>query len=298
MLVPMLIGITLITFILMQIIPGDPLELMVDPKNPEMDPITISIIKAKWGLDQPVHIQYLRFLGNAVRGDLGYSYRFNRPVTVTVLERVPATVQLTAAAMLLAIVMGVSLGTISAVKHRTYLDSGTMVFALVGVSAPVFWKGLMFMYLFGVKWRLLPPSGYGGWRYLILPAVAMGLGSAAVLARLTRSSLLNVIRSEYINTARSKGLSERLVIIRHALRNALIPVVTMMGAQTGAMLAGAVVTETVFGWPGVGRLLVDSISTRDMPVMQGCVIFIAIMFVAVNLVVDILYAVIDPRIRY
>ncbi|MEW6524255.1 MAG: nickel ABC transporter permease [Bacillota bacterium] len=297
-LVPVLLGITLVTFLLVQVIPGDPLQMYLDPKGQELDAQTRAAIMAKWGLDRPIHLQYLRFLGNAVRGDLGYSYRFNRPVTITVFERIPATAMLAFSAVGLAMIIGISLGVMSAVRHRSWLDSSSMVFALAGVSTPIFWLGLMMMYLFGVVWKVLPPSGYGTWRHLVMPAVALGLSSSGVLARLTRSSMLNVIRTEYVTTARAKGLSERVVIYRHALKNALIPVVTILGVQTGALLAGAVVTETVFAWPGVGRLLVESIMQRDLPVMQGCVIIIAIVFMLSNLMVDLVYAVIDPRIRY
>lgn len=297
-LIPVLLGITLITFLVMQLVPGDPLQLLVDPKGREMDEETIAAIRAKWGLDLPVHMQYLRFLGRAVRGDLGFSYRFNRDVNVTVLERLPATMLLAFSAMSLAVLVGVTLGVAASVKHRTVLDVFCMVFALAGVSTPIFWLGLMLMYLFGVVLKILPPSGFGTWRHLISPMLALGLSSSGVLARLTRSSMLNVIRTEYITTARAKGLSDRVVIYRHALKNALIPVVTIMGVQTGALLSGAVVTETVFAWPGVGRLLMESIMNRDLPVIQGCVALIACVFVSINLVVDITYAIIDPRIRY
>lgn len=297
-LVPVLLGITLVTFLLVQVIPGDPLQLFVDPKGQELDAATAAAIRAKWGLDRPPYVQYLRFVANAARGDLGYSYRFNRPVTITVLERMPATAVLAFTAVALAMMVGISLGVLSAVRHRSWVDAGSMVLALAGVSTPIFWMGLMLMYLFGVVWKVLPPSGYGSWRHLVMPAAALGLSSSGVLARLTRSSMLNVIRTEYITTARAKGLSERVVVYRHALKNALIPVVTMLGVQTGALLSGAVITETVFAWPGVGRLLVESIMHRDLPVMQGCVIIIAVVFVAANLLVDVVYAVVDPRIRY
>jgi peptide/nickel transport system permease protein len=296
--IPVLLGITLITFLVMQVVPGDPLQLMVDPKGRELDPDTIRAIKAKWGLDLPVHLQYLRFLGNAIRGDLGFSYRFDRDVNVTVLERIPATGLLAMTSVTLAMVIGVTLGIASAVRHRTWFDVGSMVFALAGVSTPIFWLGLMMMYLFGVVLKVLPPSGFGTWKHLVMPSVALGLSSSGVLARLTRSSMLNVVRTEYITTARAKGLSERTVIYRHALKNALIPVVTILGVQTGSLLAGAVVTETVFAWPGVGRLLMESIMNRDLPVIQGCVLLIATIFLFVNLIVDINYALIDPRIRY
>ena len=298
--IPILLGITLVTFILLNVIPGSPLALMIDPKVGDLDPLAAKIIEAKWGLDQPLHVQYLRFLKNAVHGDLGYSYRFNQDVTKIVIQRLPATGRLAVAALLISVTVGVLAGVVSAVKHQTWIDSSAMTVALIGVSMPVFWSGLMLMYIFAVKLHWLPPSGYGDGRfiYLIMPAVTLGFSMAGVIARLTRSSMLNVIRMEYVTTARSKGVAERDVIYRHAFRNAMIPVVTLIGVQTGALLSGAVVTETVFSWPGVGRLLIDSIMFRDLPVVQGSVILIALIFLTVNLVVDVLYAYLDPRIRY
>ena len=298
--IPILIGITLVTFIILNVIPGSPLALMMDPKAGDLDPYAAQLIKAKWGLDQPLHVQYLRFLKNAIHGDLGYSYRFNQDVTKIVLQRLPATGKLAVAALTVSVTVGILAGVLSAVKHQTWIDSAAMAVALIGVSMPVFWSGLMLMYVFAVKLRWLPPSGYGdgAFRYLLMPAITLGFSMAGVIARLTRSSMLNVIRMEYVTTARSKGVSERGVIYRHAFRNAMIPVVTLVGVQTGALLSGAVVTETVFSWPGVGRLLIDSIMFRDLPVVQGSVILIALIFLTVNLAVDILYAYLDPRIRY
>jgi peptide/nickel transport system permease protein len=298
LLIPVLLGITLLTFLVMKMIPGDPLQVLIDPKARELDPEVVAAIRAKWGLDDPLHIQYFKFLSRAVKGDFGFSYRFQRDVTITVLERIPATATLAFSALVLAMLIGVTLGIVSAVRHRSWVDVGSMMFALGGVSVPSFWLGLMLMYVFGVYTHILPPSGYGSWKNLVLPTITLGLSSSGVLARLTRSSMLNVMRTEYITTARAKGVSERVVIYRHAMRNAMIPVVTILGVQVGGLLSGAVVTESVFAWPGVGRLMLDSIMNRDLPVVQGCVAMIACIYVLSNLLVDLTYAVVDPRIRY
>ncbi|MCL4424286.1 MAG: ABC transporter permease [Firmicutes bacterium] len=295
-----MLGISLVIFLVMNVMPGDPLAILVDPKLGNLDPKAVELMRAKWGLDQPLYVQYLTFLKNALHGDLGYSYRFDQSVTWVVLERFPATIELALAAWIIATLLGTTAGVSAAVRHQTWFDTGSMLVALIGVSMPVFWLGLMLMYVLAVRLHLLPPSGYegGDLRYLVMPALTLGLASAAVVARVTRSAMLNVIRNEYITTARSKGLSERVVIYRHALRNAMIPVTTIMGIQVGSLLSGAVVTETVFSWPGLGRLVIDSIMFRDLPVVQGCVLLFAVIFVLSNLVVDVFYAYLDPRIRY
>jgi peptide/nickel transport system permease protein len=293
-------GISLIIFILMSVVPGDPVAGLIDPRVGTFDPKAAEELRRQWGLDRPKHEQYLQFLGNAVRGDLGRSLHQHSSVTGLVLERFPATARLAVAAMAYATLIGVSLGIIAAVNRNTLADTASMVIALLGVSMPVFWLGLMLMLVFGVILHVLPVSGIGDGdlRYLILPAVALGSAVTGVIARVTRSAMLNVLQQEYILAARAKGLTERLVISRHALKNALIPVVTIVGVQTGNLLAGAVITETVFNWPGVGRLLVQSIFQRDLPVVQGVVLFLALMFALVNLLVDLAYGLVDPRIRY
>ncbi len=297
--VPVFVGVTLVTFALMQIVPGDPVALLMEEKVAAVDPVAARIIRAKWGLDDPVPVQYVKFLRNAVRGDLGISYRTNRDVLPSILERVPATAKLAAAALSLAIVIGVTMGIIAALRQNTVLDSASIMLATMGVSIPNFWLGLLLIYLLAVQWRWLPPSGYGpAVPYLIMPALTLGTGLSAVIARLTRSSMLEVVRQDYIRTARAKGLVERRVIMVHALRNAAIPIVTVIGVQLSGLLSGAVITERVFSWPGVGRLLLDSISVRDLPMVQGCVLFIATIFIAFNLLVDLSYAVLDPRIKY
>lgn len=297
--VPVFIGVTLVTFALMHIVPGDPVALQMEEKMASVDPVAARIIRAKWGLDDPVPIQYLKFLRNAAQGDLGISYRTDRAVLTSILERVPATAKLAAAALALAVLIGVSMGITAALRQNTAVDSASIVLATMGVSIPNFWLGLLLIYLLAVQWRWLPPSGYGpAYPYLIMPAITLGTGLSAVIARLTRSSMLDVIRADYIRTARAKGLAGRRVLLAHALRNAAIPIVTVIGVQLSGLLSGAVITERVFSWPGVGRLLVDSIAVRDLPMVQGCVLLIATVFIGLNLLVDLSYVVLDPRIKY
>lgn len=299
-LIPVMLGITLVTFLLMNVVAGDPVMQLIDERSAGVDQTIVDNIRKEWGLDKPLPIQYLTFLGNAVKGDLGRSYVSREKVAPAILERLPATAKLGLAALLFGTIVGVAAGTVAAAKRNTWFDTSSMVVALAGVSVPVFWLALLLMYLFAVKWRVLPASGYGDgqFKYLILPGFALGAGITAVIARITRSAMLGVIKSDYITTARSKGLSEAKVTFKHALRNALIPVVTIIGVQMGNVLSGAVITETVFNWPGVGRMLVDAINKRDLPMVQGVVIFVALLFALVNLAVDIAYAAVDPRIRY
>ena len=297
--VPVFMGVTLVTFILMQIVPGDPVALLMEEKAATIDPAAARIIRAKWGLDDPAPVQYLKYLRNALRGDLGISYRTDRDVRVSILERVPATAKLAGAALLIAIVIGVATGVVAALRQNSLLDTASIMLATMGVSIPNFWLGLLLIYLLAVHLRWLPPSGYGpAYPYLLMPAITLGTGLSAVIARLTRSSMLEVIRQDYVRTARAKGLGERRVVLGHALRNAAIPIVTVVGVQLSGLLSGAVITERVFSWPGVGRLLVDSIFVRDLPMAQGCVLFIATVFIGLNLLVDLSYAWLDPRIKY
>lgn len=297
--VPVFVGVTLVTFLLMSVVPGDPVTALVDEKMASTDPAAARLFREKWGLDEPVPVQYLKFLANAARGDLGLSYRSEQPVLESVLERLPATAALAAASLALAVLIGIPLGIVAAIRQNTALDSASIMLATFGVSVPNFWLGLLLIYALAVHLRWLPPSGYGPpFPYLIMPAITLGTGLSAVIARLTRSSMLEVIRQDYVRTARAKGLAERRVIAAHALRNAAIPIVTIVGVQISGLLSGAVITERVFSWPGVGRLLLDSIGARDLPVVQGCVLFIATMFIGLNLLVDVSYAWLDPRIRY
>ncbi len=295
-LVPILIGISVVTFLMLHLIPGDPVLLFAGDK-----PLTderAAQIRHQLGLDRPIWVQYWDYATHVARGDLGRGLRSQRPVLDTVLEVLPATVQLTLSALALAAVIGVSLGVAAALAHGTWVDTAAMAFAILGVSMPVFYSSLLMILLFSFTLGWLPATGQGGVERLVMPALALGLISAAVQARLVRSGMLGVLRQEYVVTARAKGLAPRVVVLRHALKNALIPTITMLGLELGALLGGAVVTETIFSRPGLGRLAVDAILSRDFPVVQGTVLFAAVTYVVVNLFVDISYAVVDPRIRY
>ncbi|MCD5407776.1 ABC transporter permease [Candidatus Bipolaricaulota bacterium] len=292
---PVLTGVALLVFGMVRMLPGDPAEMMAGVHATEE---MVEKIRRDLGLDQPLHIQFARFMGGLFQGDLGTSIRTGKPVWDEVWERFPHTMELTAASMLIATVFGMLAGIISAARPYSLFDYTSMFLALVGISAPVFWLGLMLMLLFAVKLNWLPAAGSGTLAHLVLPAFTLAAASMALIARITRSSMLEVMRQEYVITARAKGLPEKTVVLRHALRNALIPVVTIIGLRFGTLLSGAVLTETVFAWPGVGRLMVDSISARDYPVVQGVVLLLAVTFVFINLAVDLLYGVLNPRIRY
>jgi peptide/nickel transport system permease protein len=295
-LVPIMIGISVMTFLMLHLIPGDPVLLFAGDK-----PVTeerAAEIRHQLGLDRPIWVQYWDYATHVVRGDLGRGLRSQRPVLDTILEVLPATVQLTFSALALAAIAGVSLGVAAALTHGTWVDTATMAFAILGVSMPVFYSSLLLILLFSFTLGWLPATGQGGVERLVMPAVALGLISAAVQARLVRSGMLGVLRQEYVMTARAKGLAPRVVVFRHALKNALISTITMFGLELGALLGGAVVTETIFSRPGLGRLAVDAILSRDFPIVQGTVLFAAVAYVLVNLFVDISYAAVDPRIRY
>lgn len=294
-----LLCVSMITFSLMHFVPGDPAEIIAERKYGEnVTTETVELVKKEMGLDRPIFVQYFRWVAGLFQGDFGNSFRSGRPVWNEIMVRLPATAELALAAMLISLIIAIPVGILSAVKQYSMMDSIGMVGAMLGVSMPNFWLGLLLILVFSVHFGWLPVFGRGEITHLILPALTLGTGIAAVTTRLTRSSLLEILKQDYIRTARSKGLVERAVINRHALKNALIPVVTVVGLQFGALLEGAVVVEVIFAWPGLGRLLVDSIFARDFPVIQGCVFFIAVMYVIVNLLVDISYAWLDPRIRY
>ncbi len=297
LLIPVMLGVTLVTFSVMQLAPGDPTALLVDERSAGIDAEVAESIRKQWGLDQPAHVQYLRFLGGVVKGDLGRSFSTRQQVTPAIVERLPATAILALAALAFAVTAGVLLGILAAVNHGKWFDFVIMLGSLSGICTPVFWLGPLLILVFSVNLRILPASGYGDWRNLILPSVALGAISAALIARITRSAMLEVVGSEFVTAARAKGLANRAIIYKHALRNALIPVLTILGLQLGHLLSGAVITETIFGWPGVGRLLVDSISRRDLPMVQGGVLLLAGIFALANLVADVAYAAADPRIR-
>jgi|SRR3990170_6484858 len=293
--IPVLIGVSFVVFVMVRIIPGDPAQIIAgEAATREF----VEELRRELGLDRPIVVQFGDFLARLLRGDLGRSIRSRIPVVEDLKVRIPNTVILAAAGMVVATSLGVLAGIVSAVRPYSLLDTAVMLLALAGLSMPVFWSGLMLILLFAVMLGWLPAVGTGSWAHLILPAVTLGLTSAAIIARMTRSSMLEVLRSDYIRTARAKGLAEATVVNRHALRNALIPVITVVGLQTGNLLSGAVLTESVFAWPGVGRLMVEGIQTRDYPIVQAAVLVVALSFVIVNLVVDVLYAVVDPRIRY
>jgi peptide/nickel transport system permease protein len=292
--VPVLIGITLILFVMLNVVPGDPIALMM---KEHASPDVIERVRAQMHLDDPMITRYLRFLWSALQGDLGNSIKLNRPVTGLILKAFPNTLMLAVCAALVSWIIGIPAGILSAVRRDSLLDRFFMGFSLLGVSMPIFWSALLLQYVFAMQLKLLPVSGFYGWQYMVLPAVALGWSSAGVIARLTRSSLLEVMRLDYIRTARAKGLRETGVITRHALKNALIPVVTIMAIQVAGLLSGAVITEAVFSIPGVGRITVNAISSRDMPLLQGAVLFATVLVILGNLVADILYSVLDPRIR-
>lgn len=294
--VPVLLGVTLLVFAMLHLTPGDPVRMMMGEF--QASPEQLELLRSRLHLDDPLPVQYGRFLLGAVQGDLGYSIRSFRPVTSEIRNNVSYTFELAVAALIVAAVVGVSLGVIAAIKQNSWADGLSMAVALVGVSMPNFWLGLLFIFGFSLHLGWFPASGAGEVRHIALPALTLGLSASAIIARITRSSMLEVLRNDYVTTARAKGLRESRVIIRHVLRNALIPVVTMFGLQFGNLLAGTVVVETVFARPGIGRLLVESIVAKDFPVVQGVVLIIAISYVLVNLVIDVLYAVLDPRIRY
>lgn len=264
------------------------------------DEVTLQNLRHEMGLDQPLHVQYVKFISKVLQGDLGRSFKTKRTVVESIGERFPATVRLAFAAMSVAIIVGLLGGIVSAVKPYSIWDNIFMGLALLGISVPVFYLGLLLIIVFAVQLNWFPVGGYGGgaFRYLVLPAIALGTAQAAQIARMTRSSLMEVVRMDFIRTARSKGLSEGVVIFKHALRNALIPVVTVIGTQLGYLLGGTVLTETTFSWPGVGRLAVDAVQSRDFPMIQGTVLFLAIIFIVINLLVDLSYGWFDPRIRY
>lgn len=321
--IPVLLGVSILVFSFIHLIPGDPaLTMLGERATPEK----VAEVRRQLGLDQPIHEQYLIYLGKLLRGDLGISIVRGDPVLADLLRRFPATVELATAAILLALLFGIPIGIVSAVWRNSFVDSISRVWALAGVSMPIFWLGLMLAWVFGVQLRWLPTgfrldtgTAFQPWtnfvildaalqgnapvlrdalRHLLLPAIALATIPLAVIARMTRGSMLEVLSQEYIRTAEAKGLPQGVVILRHALRNALLPVMTVVGLQVGHLLAGAILTETIFSWPGIGLWVYESIESRDYAIVQGASLFIAVIFVLVNLVTDLLYAAVDPRIKY
>jgi peptide/nickel transport system permease protein len=321
--IPILLGVSMLVFFMLHSAGGDPATLMLGSRA---DPDAIAELRAELGLDRPLWVQYVDFLSGAVRGDFGRSYRSNSPVVAEIAARFPATIELAVAAMGIAVVVGVAVGTVAAVRRHTVFDYLSSAGVLLGISIPTFWLGIILIIVFGLWLRWLPISGrvdprlgadpsvpfltvtsllQGNWavagdafRHLILPALTLAAWPAAIVARMTRASLLESLGQDYARTARGKGLPERLIVVRHAARNALLPVLTVVGLEFGTLLGGAVVTETIFAWPGLGQLTVAAIGARDYQVIQGVVVLLAAVFVVLNLMVDVLYAVLDPRIRY
>ncbi|WP_404350272.1 nickel ABC transporter permease [Sutcliffiella horikoshii] len=292
--IPVLIGVTLVVFLIMQMVPGDPAVLLAGEGASNE---TIEEIRTQLGLNQPLYIQYFDYLTNIFKGDLGVSIKNNKPVLDEIMVRLPITMELALFSILITIVLGMAAGIISAIRPYSVSDLSVMLIALIGISIPSFWFGLMLMYIFSVKLQILPVAGWESWQHIILPALTLGAGGAAIVARMTRSSMLEVIRQDYIRTARAKGLREQIIISKHALRNALIPVITVVGLQFGALLGGTVLTESIFAINGLGRLIVESIRMRDLPMVQGGVLVASIIFVLVNLLVDLLYRIFNKRIE-
>ncbi len=295
--IPVLLGVLILTFAMMHLIPGDPVRAMFLESGGGSQE-QIDQIRDVLGLNDPLHVQFWHYLTNVLQGNLGRSILTNQPVLGQLVDNFPETLQLTLAGMGVAIVIGFTLGIIAAVKRGSWIDNATMFFSLTGVSIPSFWLGLLLIYLFSVRFHLIPVVGGPTWKALILPAVALGLQASAIIARLVRTSLLEVLNEPYITTARAKGLGMRPVIFSHAMRNALLPVVTIVGLQFGNLLSGAVIIETVFARQGIGRILVEALRGRDFTTAQGAVLFVATVYVLVNLGVDLLYGVIDPRISH
>lgn len=292
---PILLGVATVTFFLVYVLPGDPVLSMVGERYDEE---TIAELRHEMHLDRPVIVQYGHFLGDLCRLDFGTSYVTGQPVGRSVLERFPYTLRLALFAMAISVIIGIGVGVLAAWKWRTPVDYVSMGSTIVGISMPVFWLGVLLIYVFSIKFGLLPPSGYGGGSitHMILPGVALSQASTAYVARITRSSMLDVSREHYVRTARAKGVSEHRTLFAHSLRNALLPVITVVGADFGSFLSGAVLTESIFAWPGLGRFTLDAILKRDIPTIQGAVFFMALVFMTVNLIVDLLYTWVDPRI--
>jgi ABC-type dipeptide/oligopeptide/nickel transport system permease component len=292
--IPTLFGVLVVAFLVLQVAPGDPVQAMVGERA---DSATVARLRAQLHLDEPLVKRFGIYVGDIATGDLGRSYITDRPISRDIRERFPKTLQLAGAAMVLATLIGVTLGIVSAARPGGLADRFALGLAYVGISFPVYWVGLLLILLFAVTLHWLPPSGFGGIRFLILPALTLGMRSIAFLARMTRSAMLDALNADFIRTARAKGLREGMITLRHGFRNALIPVITVLGLDFGAYLTGSILTETIFGWPGIGRYVVNAIARRDLPAIQGSVLFLSTVFVLVNLITDLAYAKADPRVR-
>jgi ABC-type dipeptide/oligopeptide/nickel transport system permease component len=293
--IPTLFGVMIVVFLLLYVAPGDPVQDMVGERA---DAETIARLRKDLHLDEPLPKQFILYAGGVLRGDLGKSYITQRPIIEDIRERFPKTLLLAGTAMLLASILGITIGVLSSRNPGGWFDRLSLGFAYLGISFPVYWVGLILILIFAVTLHWLPPSGYGGIKYLVLPALALGSRSIAFLARVTRSAMLDVLGGDFVRTARAKGLKERSVIMRHALRNALIPIVTVLGLDFGYYLTGSILTETIFSWPGIGRYVVNAIARRDLPAINGSVLFLSVVFVLVNLITDLAYAKADPRVAF
>ena len=295
LLVPTLLGVLLVTFLLLYVAPGDPVQAMVGERA---DPETLAQLRRELHLDDPLYLRFVKYVGGIAHGDLGTSYITRRPIVRDLVERFPATLRLAGAAMLFATVVGVSIGIYGAWRPGSWADRAAALGAYLGVSFPVYWVGLLLILLFAVTLRWVPPSGSGGLAYLVLPAITLGMRSVAFLSRMTRTAMQEVLQSDFVRTARAKGLAERRVVLGHAFRNALLPIVTVLGLDFGSYLTGSILTETIFSWPGVGRYVLTAIEKRDLPAVQGSILFLSLVFVIVNLLTDLVYAKVDPRVSY
>lgn len=293
--VPVLVGVTVLVFLILHLIPGDPAQIMLFGSRPT--PQQIEQLRSQLGLNQPLPVQYWLYLERLAHGDLGQSFITGRPILDEIAQRLPDTLELTLAAMLVAVVIGMPLGIVGGVRPGSWADRLGSGFAVLGVAVPYFWFALVLILLFAVDLRLLPSLGEGSWNAILLPALSLGWGLSAIIARLLRNNLVEIYQQPYMQVARAKGLSERMLLYRHALKNALIPVVTILGLQFGNVLSGAVVVEVIFGRPGIGSYLVQAIQAKDIPVVQSVVLFIAVIYILINLLVDLAYGVLDPRIR-
>jgi ABC-type dipeptide/oligopeptide/nickel transport system permease component len=291
-----MLAITMLVFSMQVLLPGDPVDMMT--LGQPIDQATKEGLRRELGLDRPVHEQYLAYLGGLLRGDLGRSVRTRQPVSEEIVQRYPNTLRLAGAGMLVAVVLGVATGVLAAVYRDTVVDLGVSILSTLGLSVPAFWLGLLLIFQFGVHWQWFPVMGYDSWRHLVLPAVTLGLILSAAIARMVRSSLLDVLRLDYVRTARAKGLAASVVLWRHAMSNALLPVITVIGLQAGALLGGAFIIEVVFAFPGIGELAIKAIQFRDFPLIQGVTLVVAVTTVALNLVVDVLYGVVNPQVQF
>jgi len=295
LLVPTLLGVLVVTFLLLYVAPGDPVQAMVGERA---DAATIARLRAELRLDDPLPVQFGRYVANVATGDLGRSYITGRPIVQDLLQRFPATLRLAGAAMLFAALIGIAIGVYGAWRPGSWGGRASSLLAYAGVAVPVYWVGLLLILVFAVTLRWLPASGYGGIAFLVLPAVTLGMRSVAFLSRMTRAAMQEVLRSDFVRTARAKGLKEGPVVLSHAFRNALLPVVTVLGLDFGSYLTGSILTETIFSWPGVGRYVLTAIEKRDLPAVQGSILFLSFVFVMVNLLTDLVYAKVDPRVAY